>query len=34
VIIHTLFWVGIIPLAAAVSAPFLIVETRGEVLPV
>jgi MFS family permease len=34
VIIHTLFWIGIIPLAAAISAPFLIVETRGEVLPV
>jgi MFS family permease len=32
VIIHTLFWVGIIPLAAALSAPFLIVETRGEAL--
>jgi MFS family permease len=34
VIIHTLFWVGIIPLAAAMSAPFLIVETSGEALPV
>jgi MFS family permease len=34
VIIHTLFWIGIIPLAAALSAPFLIVETRGEALPV
>jgi MFS family permease len=33
VIIHTLFWIGVIPLAAAVSAPFLIVETRGELLP-
>ena len=32
VIIHTLFWVGIIPLAAALCAPFLIVET-GEQLP-
>lgn len=30
VIIHTLFWVGVIPLVAAVCAPFLIVETRGE----
>ena len=29
VIIHTLFWVGLIPLVAALSAPFLIVETRG-----
>jgi hypothetical protein len=29
-----LFWVGIIPLAAAMSAPFLIVETSGEALPV
>jgi MFS family permease len=33
VIIHTLFWIGVIPLAAAISAPFLIVETRGEALP-
>ena len=32
VIIHTLFWVGVIPLAAAISAPFLIVETAGEKL--
>jgi cyanate permease len=30
VIIHTLFWVGVIPLVAAVCAPFLIVETRGQ----
>ena len=30
VIIHTLFWVGVIPLIAAVCAPFLIVETRGQ----
>jgi MFS family permease len=34
VIIHTLFWIGVIPLAAAISAPFLIVETGGEALPV
>jgi MFS family permease len=34
VIIHTLFWVGLIPLAAALGAPFLIVETAGEALPV
>ena len=27
-IIHTMFWVGVIPLVAAVCAPFLIVETR------
>lgn len=33
VIIHTLFWVGLIPLAAALSAPFLIVETSGKALP-
>jgi hypothetical protein len=33
VIIHTLFWIGVIPLAAALSAPFLIVETRGQPLP-
>jgi MFS family permease len=32
VIIHTMFWVGVIPLAAALSAPFLIVETRREEL--
>jgi MFS family permease len=29
VIIHTLFWVGVIPLVAAVLAPFWIVETRS-----
>ncbi len=34
VIIHTMFWIGVIPLAAAVSAPFLVVETRGEALAV
>jgi MFS family permease len=34
VIIHTLFWLGIVPLAAAIAAPFLIVETRGRALPV
>ena len=33
VIIHTLFWIGIIPLAAAICAPFLIVETGREPLP-
>lgn len=33
VIIHTLFWVGLIPLAAAACAPFLIVETGRERLP-
>jgi MFS family permease len=33
VIVHTLFWLGLIPLAAALSARFLIVETRGEALP-
>ena len=33
VLIRTLFWVGVIPLAAALSARFLIVETRGRVLP-
>ena len=33
VIIHTLFWVGVIPLAAALCAPFLIVETGRETLP-
>jgi MFS family permease len=32
VIMHTLFWVGVIPLAAAVSARFVIVETRGSAL--
>ncbi|HVW71307.1 MAG TPA: MFS transporter [Steroidobacteraceae bacterium] len=33
VIIHTLFWLGLIPLAAAISARWLIVETRHTVLP-
>ncbi len=33
VIIHTLFWLGLIPLAAASSARWLIVETRHTVLP-
>jgi MFS family permease len=32
VIIHTLFWLGLVPLATALSARFLIVETRGRVL--
>jgi MFS family permease len=32
VIMHTLFWVGLIPLAAALSARFVIVETRGRAL--
>jgi MFS family permease len=32
VIVHTLFWLGLIPLAAALSARYLIVETRGEAL--
>jgi MFS family permease len=32
VIIHTLFWLGLVPLATALSAKFLIVETRGRVL--
>jgi hypothetical protein len=34
VIIHTLFWLGIVPLAAAIAAPFLIIETRDRALPV
>jgi MFS family permease len=33
VIIHTLFWIGIIPLAAAACAPLLIIETGREPLP-
>jgi MFS family permease len=33
VIIHTLFWLGLIPLAAAASARFFIVETRDKALP-
>jgi MFS family permease len=32
VIMQTLFWVGVIPLAAALSARFLIVETGGRAL--
>jgi MFS family permease len=34
VIIHTLFWIGVIPLAAALCAPFLLVETGRDPLPV
>lgn len=33
IIIHTLFWLGLVPLAAACSARWLIVETRHTVLP-
>ncbi len=33
VIVHTMFWVGVIPLITALTAPFLIVETRGRSLP-
>jgi len=32
IIIHTLFWLGLVPLATALSAKFLIVETRDRVL--
>jgi len=32
VIIHTLFWLGLVPLATALLAKFLIVETSGRVL--
>jgi MFS family permease len=32
VIIHTLFWLGLVPLATALAAKFLIVETRERVL--
>jgi hypothetical protein len=32
VIMHTMFWVGLIPLAAALSARFVVVETRGSAL--
>jgi cyanate permease len=32
VIVYTLFWLGLIPLATALSARFLIVETSGKVL--
>jgi hypothetical protein len=32
VLIHTLFWLGLIPLATALSARFLIVETSGRTL--
>ena len=32
VIIHTLFWLGIVPLVTALSARFLIVETSGRAL--
>jgi MFS family permease len=33
IIVRTLFWVGAIPLAMALAAKFLIVETRGQRLP-
>jgi MFS family permease len=33
IIVRTLFWVGVIPLAMALAAKFLIVETRGQPLP-
>jgi MFS family permease len=32
VIIHTLFWLGLVPLATALAAKYLIVETRERVL--
>jgi MFS family permease len=32
VIIHTLFWLGLVPLGVGLSAKFLIVETRGRAL--
>lgn len=33
VIIQALFWVGLIPLSAALAARFFVVETRGRALP-
>jgi hypothetical protein len=33
VIIETLFWLGVIPLATALLARFVVVETRGRGLP-
>jgi MFS family permease len=33
VILQTLLWVAVVPLAAALVAPFVIVETRGQELP-
>jgi hypothetical protein len=33
IIVRTLFWLGVIPLAMALAAKFLIVETRGQPLP-
>jgi hypothetical protein len=33
IIVRTLFWVGVIPLAMALAAKLLIVETRGQRLP-
>ena len=32
VIIHTLFWLGLVPLTTALLAKFAIVETRDQVL--
>jgi MFS family permease len=34
VIIHTLLWLALVPLAAAAVTPFLVIETRGRSLPV
>jgi MFS family permease len=33
-LLHTLFWAGVVPLAAAAAAPWLIVETQGRSLAV
>ncbi len=33
-VVHALFWLGLIPLATALAARFLIIETRGRRLPV
>jgi hypothetical protein len=32
VLMHTLFWVGLMPLLAALGAKYFIVETRGQPL--
>jgi len=32
-VVHALFWLGLIPLATALTARFLIIETRGRTLP-
>jgi cyanate permease len=34
IIVRTMFWLGVFPLATALAARFVIIETRGRSLPV